>query len=154
MDVLDMGSNVGFFSLYVSEKVNSIDLIELNPKLCNICRKVRDKLKIKNVNIINSNIVEYNFNKKYDMIFSFAVHGHIGIGLHRYLELLHRLLNEGGLVLFETHRVNDCNMNERELTTERDNILRNEQKLFDIIHEGVIDDQMGRMRRFFYLKRR
>jgi len=146
MEILDVGSNIGFFSLYVSEKVKSIDLLEVNPKLIKICEKATKYLNIKNTNSIHKDIKTFKPTKKYDIIFSFAVHDHIGMNLEKYLALLHSFLKKDGIVLIESHPRKDIN--------ELEDFVKNKQKLFEVIENGITDDNMGKIRAFFYLKKR
>ena len=146
MDVLDIGSNVGFFGLYVADKVNRIGLLEINPKLYNICRKVRNKLKINNAHIANCDITKYKTSNKYDAIFFFAIHKWLDISLEEYFIVLKNLLYHDGFVLIETHGIKLDKQDELET------FIKERQNMFYIEKEGLIDDQTGRLRKFFYLR--
>jgi 16S rRNA G527 N7-methylase RsmG len=95
--VLEVGSNVGFFSLYIADKVQSVDMVEMNEKLVCVYKKAKDYLKVSNANIFNMYIKKFKPNKKYDIIFSFAVHKWVGMPLKEYLMLLKNLLDKEGI---------------------------------------------------------
>lgn len=145
--VLDIGSNVGFFSLYVAGKVHSVDMVEINPKLFCICKKAKEYLKVSNVHIFNNDIKKFKPDKKYDAIFSFAVHGHVGTKLQEYIALLENLLDDNGIILIESHQIKPNKFDMLET------FLKEEQKKFKVIDEGVTDDNYGKIRKFYYLKK-
>ena len=146
MDVLDIGSNVGFFGLYVADKVNGVDLLEINPKLCKICRKVKNALGKDNVAVLNDDIAHYSTCTDYDAIFSFAIHKWLDISLEKYFIILKNLLYKEGFVLIETHGIKLDKQDELET------FIKERQTMFRIEKEGLIDDQTGRLRKFFYLR--
>ncbi len=149
MEVLDIGSNVGFFSLYISDKVRNVDMIEINKDLVDICRKVKGKLNIENVQIFNDDFKNHKTDKKYDLIFSFAIHRWVGMTLDSYLNRLSSLLKIKGKLLIESHIIEDRTF---PLKSELDQYLnRKENNNFKIMHEGIIDDSQGDLRKFFYL---
>ena len=51
---LDIGSNCGFFSLFVSRFLAEVTGIEINPHLVSIADDTKDFLQINNTNFINS----------------------------------------------------------------------------------------------------
>ena len=69
---LDIGSNCGFFSLYVSKFVKQIDGVEINPYLINIANDVKQYTKSLNSNFFNSSFENFFTEKKYDVIFSIS----------------------------------------------------------------------------------
>ena len=146
MNVLDIGSNTGFFGLYVADKVDWVNLVEANPKLCNICKKVRDELEITNVSVRNNDITKYKTSIKYNAIFSFAIHKWLDISLDEYFIILKNLLKKEGFVLIETHGIK---LDEQD---ELETFIKERQNMFYIEKEGLIDDQTGRLRKFFYLR--
>ncbi|MFP4403915.1 MAG: class I SAM-dependent methyltransferase [Candidatus Woesearchaeota archaeon] len=140
--ILDVGGNIGFFSFYVSSFVKSIDVVEYNNVLIKISTKVKKHLNIKNVTLINKDIKKYASKKKYDVIFSFAIHKWVGESLDNYLKRLFSLLKKGGIILFESH-IGD----KQELL----NYLKNNKNII-IIKQGITDDHDAELRYFFYIK--
>ena len=59
--VLNIGSNSGFLTCYISEHVKDIDAIELNPYLVEMGYEIVKFLKISNINFIHSYYTTYNF---------------------------------------------------------------------------------------------
>jgi 2-polyprenyl-3-methyl-5-hydroxy-6-metoxy-1,4-benzoquinol methylase len=104
-DVLDIGSNVGFFSLYCSKHVNSIDSIDPNKSCVEVSNHTRNFLGITNCTFYQTSFEEFKTKKKYDFIFSFAVHRYMKLSFEGYLEALHELLKEGGQLLLESHTI-------------------------------------------------
>ena len=107
--VLDIGSNCGFFSIYVSKFVDKIFGVEINPYLIAISNDVKDYLNIKNANFINSSFEEVQFDKKFDMIFSFAndstIDGNTKFNFSEYIGKIKNLLKEDGLLIFESQAI-------------------------------------------------
>ena len=107
--VLDIGSNVGFFSIYVSKFVERIFGVEINPYLVAIGNDVKDFLNIKNTNFINSSFEECHFDEKFDIIFSFAndstIDDNTKFNFSEYIEKIVSLLKEDGLLIFESQAI-------------------------------------------------
>ena len=107
--VLDIGSNCGFFSIYVSKFVDKIFGVEINPYLIAISNDVKNYLNIKNANFVNSSFEEFKFDKKFDMIFSFAndstIDGNTKFNFSEYIEKIKNLLKEDGLLIFESQAI-------------------------------------------------
>lgn len=144
-NVLDIGGNIGFFSLYLSRYVNSIDIVEQNRNLTAIGKKLAKYEKINNVNITNLDFKKYSSKKKYDMIMSLAIHKWVGLEFDEYLKRIHTLLKHKGLLLMESHII---------YNEEGDYIepLLRKNSLFEIVEKGVVDDHDGFYREFFWLK--
>ena len=107
--VLDIGSNCGFFSIYVSKFVDKIFGVEINPYLIAISNDVKNYLNIKNANFVNSSFEEFKFDKKFDMIFSFANDSTIDVNtkfnFSEYIGKIKNLLKEDGLLIFESQAI-------------------------------------------------
>ena len=107
--VLDIGSNCGFFSIYVSKFVDRIFGVEINPYLIAISNDVKNYLNIKNANFVNSSFEEFKFDKKFDMIFSFAndstIDGNTKFNFSEYIGKIKNLLKEDGLLIFESQAI-------------------------------------------------
>jgi protein-L-isoaspartate O-methyltransferase len=104
-NVLDIGCNCGFLALHISEYVNCVDGIEFNKELVDIANTTKDYLNINNCYFYHADFKQFNFDKKYDVIFSFAVHYWIGMTMTEYSLLLSELLNKNGIVIFESQDI-------------------------------------------------
>ena len=71
-NVLDIGSNCGFVSLYTSEFVKSVTGVEINPFLVKISNDTKEFLNIQNVKFVCSTFEEYNTEERFDIVYSFA----------------------------------------------------------------------------------
>ena len=107
--VLDIGSNCGFFSIYVSKFVERIFGVEINPYLVAISDDVTDFLNIKNASFINSSFEDFRFDEKFDIVFSFAndstIDGNTKFNFSEYIEKIVSLLKEDGLLIFESQAI-------------------------------------------------
>lgn len=108
--VLDIGSNSGFMSCYLSEFVKEIDAIELNPYLSDMGVVTANFLNIKNINFLKNNFIEYDFIKKYDIVFSLSNHytidGNLNMGFEDYIKKIYNVMHDGGVLFFESHNIN------------------------------------------------
>jgi len=108
--VLDIGSNSGFMACHLSESVKEIDAIELNPYLIGMGKETASFLNISNVNFIQGDFIQYDFTKKYDVIFSlsnhFTIDGNLNIDFELYVKKIFDILNVGGVLFFESHDIN------------------------------------------------
>jgi len=107
--VLDIGSNAGFMAIHFSALCRHIDALEYNPYLCLVGRSVADELSVSNVSFIANDFYEFVPNKHYDIIFSLANHAtidhNLSINFEEYIAKIYGLLNEGGILFFESHNV-------------------------------------------------
>ena len=69
---LDIGSNCGFFSLFVSRFLDHVNGVEINPYLISVSNDTKNYLKITNVTFIHTKFEEFQPDEKFDIIFSFA----------------------------------------------------------------------------------
>ncbi|MDR2527221.1 MAG: methyltransferase domain-containing protein [Rickettsiales bacterium] len=106
-EILDIGCNTGFIDLTISNKVKNILGIEFEQNLVDIGNKVKDFVEIKNVEFRQADFNKFEIDKKFDFIFSFAVHHWIGMDLDAYGEKIYNLLKEKGKVIFETRNIED-----------------------------------------------
>lgn len=107
--ILDIGSNCGFFSIYVSKYVEKIFGVEINPYLVAISNDVKDYLNINNANFINSSFEEFHIDEKFDIIFSFAndstIDDNTKFSFSEYIEKIKNLLKDNGLLIFESQAI-------------------------------------------------
>ena len=106
---LDIGSNCGFFSLYVSKFLETITGIEINPYLTSIASDTQKFLEINNANFISSKFEKLLSDKKFDIIFSFAndstIDNNTDFNFEEYMEKIINLLKEDGLLIFESQAI-------------------------------------------------
>lgn len=103
--LLDIWWNVWFFSLYISKYVKSIDVLEYSKLLVDIWNEVKIHENIKNVEMIQQDFNSFDTLKKYDVIFSFAVHKWIWIPFYNYTEKLIWLLSDDGFIFLESQNL-------------------------------------------------
>jgi len=113
---LDIGSNCGFFSIFISKYVKHISGVEINPYLTRIANETKDFLEIENIHFINSSFEEFKTDKKFDIIFSLAndstIDDNTKFNFEEYIEKINNLLNKDGLVIFESQAI-DSMISER-----------------------------------------
>ncbi|MFW6008538.1 MAG: methyltransferase domain-containing protein [archaeon] len=145
-EILDIGGNIGFFSAYLSKFVKQIDLIEYNKELSEIGNILIKKEKIKNMSIINKDFKIFKTTKKYDVVLSLAIHQWVNLKFEDYIERINFFLKKNGVLLIESHFIFDKS---------GDRIYSKLKKIkeFKILQKGIIDDDNGRIREFFWLKK-
>ena len=104
VDVLDIGANDGFIDMEISSEVNSVLGVEYNEKLVEMAHVAKDILKIDNVDFVCD---DYNHwktvnRRKFDIIFSFAIHIWIGTTPEEYARDIYKMLNNNGVFFFES----------------------------------------------------
>jgi SAM-dependent methyltransferase len=146
---LEIGCNVGFFTLVVSEAVASMDAFDIDPNYIKVARFTQDFLGNRNCNFFVRSVKDFRPERAYDFVISAAVHGWSGLGFAEYGERLIRCIRPGGLMLIESH----------ELDAEHDWPEKKRALLekFTVLGEGVIDDvdkgmYASEMREFLVLK--
>lgn len=106
MEVLDIGCNTGFIDLTIAGLVKSVTGIEYDSSLANAGSFVAKELGISNTNIQNADFnlwYEENYEKKYDVIFSFAIHHWLDLAPDVYVNKLDVLLKKDGYLWIESH---------------------------------------------------
>jgi len=105
-NVLDVGSNCGFVSLYTSEFVKSVTGVEINPFLVKISNDTKEFLNIQNVKFVCSTFEEYDTEEKFDIVYSFAndstIDDNTTFNFEEYVQKILFLLSSGGLLIFES----------------------------------------------------
>ena len=106
---LDIGSNCGFFSLYVSKFLESITGIEINPYLTSIASDTQEFLEINNADFISSKFENFLTDRKFDIIFSFAndstIDSNTDFNFQEYVVKIIHLLKDNGLLIFESQAI-------------------------------------------------
>jgi cyclopropane fatty-acyl-phospholipid synthase-like methyltransferase len=141
--VLDIGGNTGFFSMFISKYVRTIDIVEKNDVLASVGEVLKRHEKIKNVNFICEDFKTFKSDQKYDVIFAFAVHMWVGMSFSDYMMRIKSLLKPGGIVLLESQDVKVDDLPKK---------LKSVSNIFKVVDEGITDDHMGLIRTFHYLK--
>lgn len=103
--LLDIGGNLWFFSLYISHMVQHIDVIEYSQTLVEIWNILKEHEKIKNVSINQWDFTDFESQKKYDIILSFAVHKWINMSFEDYITKLLSLLQSDGIIFLESQNL-------------------------------------------------
>lgn len=103
--VLDIGSNCGFLSLYVSKYVDHVAGVEINPYLVNIANDTKQYLKIENAMFHCSSFEDFKTIEKFDIIFSLAndstIDGNTKFNFIEYIKKILSLLKNNGFLMFE-----------------------------------------------------
>jgi SAM-dependent methyltransferase len=146
MEVLDIGSNVGFFSIALADRVKHVDLLEFEPELTEIATLVAEKEGKDNVTCICGDFKEFAPDKKYDVIFSFAIHWWVGLSRPDYLQKIASHLKEDGLILIESHTLRHGQISDIEAELKCN-------PSFHVMSKGTTDDQSGGLRDFFWVSR-
>jgi|ETNmetMinimDraft_2_1059921.scaffolds.fasta_scaffold30039_2 SAM-dependent methyltransferase len=146
--VLDIGSNCGFFSLYVSKFVGHVDGIEMDPYMVEIGNKVKNYLQIKNCTFYRSIFEKFKAGEKYDFIMSFAVHRRVNYPLEKYISILHKMLNKDGLLIIESQ---DIKVVDKYFSDEMKQIIKGK---YSLLKEGTLNDDGINDRIFMILKKR
>lgn len=107
--VLDIGSNCGFFALHVSQYVQEIHGIEINPYLNSIAEDTQKYLNIRNARFSTADFTRVTVSEMYDVVFSLSNHhtidGNLNMGFENYIRKIFSCLKVDGLLFFESHNV-------------------------------------------------
>lgn len=107
-EVLDIGCNCGFLDMQVAPFVKHITGIDIENTFIDIANKVKTFMGINNCDFICDDFYKHDVNRKFDAIFSFAVHSNLmlsGASAQEYVDRLYELLNYGGHIFFESHNM-------------------------------------------------
>ena len=136
---LDIGSNCGFFSLFVSRFINNLDGIELNPFMISIANDTKSFLKINNVTFFCSEFEKFQTEKKYDIAFSLAndstIDKNTKFNFEEYIQRIRQLLKEKGILIFESQAIDVLIPKKFEPKNE---IL---QKYFKVIEKRMVESE-------------
>ena len=136
---LDIGCNCGFFSIYVSRFLGSMDGIDINPYLINIANDTKNYLNIDNLNFETSSFENFTTHKTYDLIFSLAndetIDGLTKFSFTEYIKKITNLLKDSGYLIFES-QAEDVILDEK--FNQKLEVLKN---FFDIVENRSIDSE-------------
>lgn len=109
MEVLDIGSNCGFWALSVAPWVRHVDGVEVNPHLNAIAEEARAFLGIRNAEFHSADFKEFVPGRRYDLVFSLSNHqtidGNTTLSFQEYVARIWSAQKDGALLLFESHNV-------------------------------------------------
>ncbi|MDT8303002.1 MAG: class I SAM-dependent methyltransferase [Sedimentisphaerales bacterium] len=151
MRALEIGCNVGFFSLVVAPHVKTIEAFDIDNSYIEVANLTKNFLGVTNCHFINKSLNYFRAPMNYDLVISTAVHGWSGMNFGEYVEMLEEMLNVGGILLFESHEVDA----EADWLERRKHLLHR----FDFVDSGLIDDvdktmYASEMREFLILRKR
>ena len=136
---LDIGSNCGFLTIHLSTFLKYVDGVELNPYLTSIGNDTKKFLDEKNVDFHTTRFEDYQTEKKYDIIFSFAnddtIDGNTQFTFDEYVNKIQKLLQPRGLLMWETISPDTY---DPELFEPKRKIL---QKSFNLLEEKMVKSE-------------
>ncbi len=108
LSVLDAGCGHGHYSFYLAHKYPkaTIDACDNDSDLINHNKYIQDRLKIKNLNFFQQDLIHLSEHSKYDMIFSIDVLENIEDDVEVVKNIYHAL-KKGGHFLLHTPRKNE-----------------------------------------------
>jgi SAM-dependent methyltransferase len=151
-EILDIGWNVGFLSLYLSRFAKHVDIVEYAKYAANIWKYLQEKEKIENVNIINWDFWKYETEKKYDLIMSFAVHWWVWIEFNDYMKKISELLKNDWVFIIESHFIYKWIDRKWDDSHLENQIIDN--WIFKIIEKWFSDDDSWVIRNYFILQKK
>lgn len=150
MTGLEIGCNVGFFTLTLARHLLQIDAFDIDPNYIALASLVKERCGAANVKFFAQSLRDYKPVVGYDFVASTAVHGWADLSFPRYLALLDRCLKPGGMLLFESHELDA----EHDWPEKRAALLSR----FELAGSGLIDDvdktmYASEMREYLVLKK-
>jgi len=150
MTGLEIGCNVGFFTLTLAQHLSRIDAFDIDPNYIALATLVQKHCGITNTRYFIKSLKDFKPDTCYDFVVSTAVHGWADLSFSNYLTLIDSCLKPGGILLFESHELDA----ERDWSEKREALLSR----YDLISSGLIDDidkdmYASEMREFLVLKK-
>ena len=134
---LDIGTNIGAIPLSINNEFKYGFGIDHNEIIIKVAQEVQDYLKIKNLQFIHGDFLNYKFNINFDVILSLANHSTFDEGLSKdtneYFNKIHSLLNKNGILILESHNP----LYEKHETYLK--IINSLNNLYEIIEHGKYD---------------
>lgn len=149
--VLEIGCNVGFFTLVVAGNAGVVTAFDVEPAYIKIARLAQTFSGINNCRFSIDSVTTFRPDRQYDVVVSTATHGWSGMPFSDYVRMIDKSTKPGGIILFESH----------EIDAEKDwpdkKVMLSEK--FELIDSGLIDDvdktmYASEMREFLILKKR
>lgn len=108
--VLDIGSNSGFITHYLSERNKKCTGIELNPYLIKMSNAVKNYFDSENLKFIEADFISHQFQDKFDIVFSlsnhFTIDGNLNTTFENYIKKIYHLMHQNGTLFLESHNIN------------------------------------------------
>ncbi|MDU0457374.1 MAG: methyltransferase domain-containing protein [Geobacteraceae bacterium] len=150
MNGLEIGCNVGFFTLTLAPYLKRIDAFDIDANYIALATLAQVHSGITNASFFVQSLKGYVPDFKYDLVVSTAVHGWSGLRFSNYLALLCECMKPGGILLFESHEIDA----ENDWNDKRSVLL----DTFELLESGLIDDvdksmYASEMREFLVLKK-
>ncbi|WP_349657581.1 class I SAM-dependent methyltransferase [Xanthomonas sp. 10-10] len=144
--VLDIGCNIGMFGLALAPVIRSYHGIDHTQALIDIARRLAAACRVDNCQFECSGFAEFMVDdrRRYDVVFSFAVHVWIGIPIAQYAKVLHGLLAPGGRLILES---NNLATNDKDFFANIEHVLA---AGFQVHSRGLLKDD-GIIERAFYV---
>jgi 2-polyprenyl-3-methyl-5-hydroxy-6-metoxy-1,4-benzoquinol methylase len=132
MQGLEIGCNVGFFSLSLAKYVKSMVGFDRDENYIKVANLVQKSCGIGNCSFFASPLKDFRSEDTFDLIISTAVHGWADMSFPNYVSFVDRYLRPGGVMLFESH----------ELDAEKDWAEKkcHLQSKYTLVDSGIIDD--------------
>lgn len=147
--VLDIGCNIGIFSLYTAGFVSEVHGVECSPILCEAAEEAKEFMGVENCFFFNTTIEDYKPTHGYDMVYAFAVANYIGLDGCAYAKKLKSLVVDNGYLLYETHEIG-----RGKYRYEKDEQVKEfVSASMDVVREGFIRDDGKRLRRYTLFKK-
>lgn len=148
ISVLDIGCNIGFLDMEISSKVKSIVALEYSDILVDIANEVAQTIGLKNINFVSDDYNEWQKKnqQRFDIIFSFAVHGWLNVTPEKYAEQIVSMLNDNGIFIIESQQLSTDMMFETFVEVFRHRELH-------VIDEGLLNDDGETDRKFVVLRK-
>lgn len=104
MNVLELGSNVGFLTSAIAEQVKFILGIEKDPSSMTISTDVADFFDIENIQIATEQVEKSEHIKPvYDLVLSCQMHHWVKMGFEDYIDHIVKAVAPKGYLFFESH---------------------------------------------------
>jgi cyclopropane fatty-acyl-phospholipid synthase-like methyltransferase len=132
MQGLEIGCNVGFFSLALAKHVKSMAGFDRDENYIKIAKLVQEFCGRTNCSFFAAPIKGFQSPDTYDLIVSTAIHGWSGMKFKDYIALIDRSLRPGGVLLFESHELDA----EKDWPEKRSHLTAN----YKLLESGIIDD--------------
>ncbi len=103
--VLDIGSNMGMLSMYLSQFAERVDGVEPFDGYFEVSELLKEHYK-NNATFHHSSFKQFSekSSQKYDVIISFAVSNWVEMSLEQFIVTMKSMLNPGGSIFYESHR--------------------------------------------------
>lgn len=149
-EILDIGCNIGCFGIEAARTASHYTGFDINPDLIEIAKTLAENKHSKNCTFLTTDFHRFiqSNEKKYDFIFSFAVHGWIGLPMKNYVDILKSILKPDGFVLIESHDV----INDDDLQKFFQQMRFFIEGNFSIVDQGMLKDDNKRRRSFFIFR--